>query len=204
MSEVDWSGELEVVAGDNAKLENGVYPAHIAGERSTEPKYLLSFEGRHIWFCENGEANIGWGRYYVRNRVEPKVEESMSEIDWSKLIELMDGTPVHLDPEMPGPDSDGDYWVVRDDGEKIGQFPTRCFHEDGSDEHDGSFHIRNRADFAAAQPAPAKTLRDEFAMAALTGMLANPECDTDRFLLGRCAYEYADAMMAERKKGIEQ
>lgn len=127
----------------------------------------------------------------------------MSKVDWSGELELMDGTPVHLDPEMPAPDSDGDYWVVRDDGEEIGRFPTRCFHKDGSDEHNGSFYIRNRAtpEAPAAQPEPPKTLRDEFAMAALTGI--------DEWVLGvsevaELAYRVADAMMAERKKGIEQ
>ena len=43
-----------------------------------------------------------------------------------------------------------------------------------------------------------KTLRDEFAMAALQGMLA-AECDLARNI-ARCAYEYADAMMEARKK----
>jgi hypothetical protein len=43
-----------------------------------------------------------------------------------------------------------------------------------------------------------KTLRDDFAMAALQGMLA-AECDLARNI-ARCAYEYADAMMEARKK----
>jgi hypothetical protein len=45
---------------------------------------------------------------------------------------------------------------------------------------------------------PYKTLRDEFAMAALQGMLAR-ESDLARNV-ARYAYEYADAMMEARKK----
>jgi hypothetical protein len=48
-------------------------------------------------------------------------------------------------------------------------------------------------------PAPgAKTLRDEFAMAALQGMLTR-HADFPR-AMARNAYEYADAMMEARKK----
>lgn len=62
--------------------------------------------------------------------------------------------------------------------------------------------IRLRAD-------PPKTLRDEFAMAALTGLLAGVGLDTivsvgglaHSFALG--AHEIADAMMAERRFGGE-
>jgi hypothetical protein len=51
----------------------------------------------------------------------------------------------------------------------------------------------------ADTPAPeVKTLRDEFAMAALQGMLAS-EAAFDRNM-AEYAYEYADAMMEERKK----
>jgi hypothetical protein len=51
----------------------------------------------------------------------------------------------------------------------------------------------------ADAPAPeAKTLRDEFAMAALKGMLAR-ESDLARNV-ARYAYQYADAMMEARKK----
>lgn len=52
-----------------------------------------------------------------------------------------------------------------------------------------------------------KTLRDEFAMAALTGLLSIPETykhaadmsDSDGWIAGG-AYALADAMLAERKK----
>lgn len=47
-----------------------------------------------------------------------------------------------------------------------------------------------------------KTLRDEIAIAALQGLLANPALD---FIIGpedfaSEAYEYADAMLAQRDK----
>lgn len=46
----------------------------------------------------------------------------------------------------------------------------------------------------AAQP----TLRDQFAMAALTGMLACHTVDGSVKALCRAAYDYADAMMEAR------
>jgi hypothetical protein len=46
-----------------------------------------------------------------------------------------------------------------------------------------------------------KTLRDEFAMAALTGLLADPGDDPTANRAASDAYRMADAMMAERQKG---
>lgn len=52
-------------------------------------------------------------------------------IDWSKPLELTDGTPVrleaHKDRENPvfsngpngEPDEEGDYWIVREDGQPL-------------------------------------------------------------------------------------
>ncbi len=47
---------------------------------------------------------------------------------------------------------------------------------------------------------PQKTLRDEFAMAALTGMWADPNLDWDCAEFAKMAYKAADAMLAERLK----
>lgn len=46
-------------------------------------------------------------------------------------------------------------------------------------------------------------LRDQFAMAALTGQLANPNFDTEASGedLGRSCYTIADAMLAAREAG---
>lgn len=48
---------------------------------------------------------------------------------------------------------------------------------------------------ASAVAAPSLTIRDQFAMAALTGLLADPdmECSDTRF--AELAYGYADAML---------
>jgi hypothetical protein len=49
---------------------------------------------------------------------------------------------------------------------------------------------------------PTKTLRDEFAMAAMQGLLANPEVllsVTHCEIISGNAYEYADAMMKARE-----
>lgn len=45
-----------------------------------------------------------------------------------------------------------------------------------------------------------KSLRDEFAMAALTGLLSDPQnCGTHKSICSD-AYDYAEAMMKERRK----
>ena len=44
------------------------------------------------------------------------------------------------------------------------------------------------------------TLRDQFAMAALTGLLSDPERDAEPSEYAECAYEYADAMLKARKE----
>ena len=46
----------------------------------------------------------------------------MNTIDWTKPLELIDGTPVHLklrDHFKPNPDADGDYYLVRSDDENF-------------------------------------------------------------------------------------
>jgi hypothetical protein len=51
-----------------------------------------------------------------------------------------------------------------------------------------------------AQVKQKKTLRDEFAMAALTGLLADPQnLGTHKYICGD-AYDYAEEMMKERRK----
>lgn len=114
-------------------------------------------------------------------------------IDWTKPLELIDGTPVRLFPyARRQPDCGGDYhvdvgygddnlWFVREDG-------TR----------DGAPFLRNRQPAAElVVPTPERpTLRDRFAMAALTGILSRS------VFAGaggaREAYAMADAMLAAR------
>lgn len=43
------------------------------------------------------------------------------------------------------------------------------------------------------------SLRDWFAGQALAGLLADPEMNADPHPTARCAYNYADAMLAARK-----
>lgn len=47
------------------------------------------------------------------------------------------------------------------------------------------------------------SLRDYFAGQALAGMLANPELPTDAEYIAKWSYLNADAMLAERQKGME-
>lgn len=49
---------------------------------------------------------------------------------------------------------------------------------------------------------PVKTLRDEFAMEWMKGVLANPnQSDSDPESFAKCAYEMADAMLKARQYG---
>lgn len=45
-----------------------------------------------------------------------------------------------------------------------------------------------------------KALRDKFATAAMTGMLSDPDCSLTPAAGAELAYQWADAMMAERDK----
>lgn len=147
-------------------------------------------------------------------------------IDWTKPLELMDGTPVRLQTvkELDGlyssnPDDDGDYWIIGMNGERL-RGVMHCQDPD-TDE------VRNRAETGKARtdakprkavPGKArpcgvkigkgskvapKTLRDEFAMAALTGILASGVnlVDWAGDTPGRRAFAIADAMMAARQGG---
>lgn len=46
--------------------------------------------------------------------------------------------------------------------------------------------------------------RDRFAMAALTGFLSHPDSEGEHKFFAEEAYRMADAMEAEREKGLEQ
>lgn len=77
-------------------------------------------------------------------------------IDWSKPLELADGTPVRLGPHVPEwapycngpngtPDTEGDYWVEREDGEPMSLgMPSVCVAADGSIGFRGLTWVRNR------------------------------------------------------------
>lgn len=49
------------------------------------------------------------------------------------------------------------------------------------------------------QHQPPKTIRDEFAMAALTGRMANPQASLSAEVFAAQAYQVADAMMSARE-----
>jgi hypothetical protein len=71
----------------------------------------------------------------------------MPAVDWTKPLELMDGTPVRLVTEDEGiqsnPDKDGDYWIRREDGERIGLDVDRCVSPEGLGGNNKPF-VRNR------------------------------------------------------------
>lgn len=59
-------------------------------------------------------------------------------IDWTKPIETLDGHPVRLENPCgwgngSNPDDQGDYWVERVDGGKIGGLKVQCVGPDGGD-----------------------------------------------------------------------
>ena len=121
----------------------------------------------------------------------------MNAIDWTKPLELMDGTPVRLFP-YPGkePDGGGHYNVDIADGD-----PNLWF-VDADGTCNGEPFLRNRAE---PEPQIASyienfseypTLRDRFAMAAL----ATIESRTPPDFAAKRAYAIAEAMLAERAK----
>lgn len=71
-------------------------------------------------------------------------------IDWTKPIELIDGTPVVV---TDGPDEDGDYWIVRTDGRGIRaiskysffkEYTMMCVLPDGRFEGDECYPVQVR------------------------------------------------------------
>ncbi len=60
--------------------------------------------------------------------------------------------------------------------------------------------IKSLVDIIDGMDIEQKTLRDEMAMAALSGMLGHPETNGFYDDFARHAYAYADAMMEARKK----
>lgn len=122
-------------------------------------------------------------------------------VDFSKPLELMDGTPVVV---VGGPDSDGDYTVEPVDGQRI------AYGSDMLDTLTVGSHGRVWTPYGykeqrvrnCAEPTPETlTLRDQFAMAALTAVMSceDPLYEpTPEFVANR-AYRLADAMLTARK-----
>ena len=71
-------------------------------------------------------------------------------IDWSKPLEMLDGTPVKLDGVRP--DRDGDYWFRREDGKRVPSvdpsntngYTVMCVHPNGCEEGTSHVIVRNR------------------------------------------------------------
>lgn len=116
----------------------------------------------------------------------------MNDIDWNKPLELMDGTPVTAvmgsasGPPGVGPSKDTSHrWLLGVPGYPYG------YHVLG----DNPSYLRNRKEVAEAP-----TLRDQFAMAALTGFCAPHDEDWEDYeTMAIHAYRVADAMMEARK-----
>lgn len=78
----------------------------------------------------------------------------MSEVDWSGELELMDGTPLVFSSigfhAKNNPDSDGDYWIVREDGGEIFSLILEedvreiCINPNGCEEGTETQIVRNR------------------------------------------------------------
>lgn len=111
-------------------------------------------------------------------------------IDWNKPLELLDGTPVMVvmgsasGPPGVGPSKDTSHrWLLGHP-----EYPCGCH----VSENDPSW-LRNRKE---VEP----TLRDQFAMAALTGFCAPDDDWEDYETMAIHAYRVADAMLAARDK----
>ena len=116
-------------------------------------------------------------------------------VDWTKPIELTDGTPVEPFCRVAGiwPDSAGQYHVGDGDGGLVG-----FFNEDGSQwGRYGVRRVRNRAEHTPEPEENLTELRDRFAMAALGAIYAG----NDHFsVMAKDAYRLADAMLEARKR----
>lgn len=116
----------------------------------------------------------------------------MEKIDWTKPIEWVNSAGDVFNAEFVMVSEFGLRTIAtphgniycNDRGELVGGIPG-C--------------VRNRA----TETEPAKTLRDQFAMAALSGMLSDYRVvmvDRTGATVASAAYEYADAMLEARNK----
>lgn len=73
------------------------------------------------------------------------------KIDWAAPLELLDGSPVRLSDDSDH-DPDGDYWIEREDGQKIASqynnkqtaYSQMCVHPNGCEEGTATLIVRNR------------------------------------------------------------
>lgn len=217
---IDWTKPIETVPCE--RNPNPV-PCEFAGiSDSGDAEYFI----RGDWFARHGGNQIDsdgedlpWTDNGYHNL--PKIRNvETPAIDWTKPLELMDGTPIRLSDRNgkdfggTNPDRDGDYWIEREDGLPTDLGPgERCVSLAGTFVQT----IRNRAEPAATPTddeipqhiykrvgevelfQSGATLRDQFAMAALTGILAGADVNMDVDELVKQAYWAADAMMQARK-----
>lgn len=121
-------------------------------------------------------------------------------IDWTKPLELLNGTPVWLAATGfaggPNPDEDGDYWVEGPDGyrECVGNASADCMVRNRIEPTDAT------AELACIELPEQPSIRDRFAMAAMALMMPGRGCSVSFERVAMDAYNLADAMMAERAK----
>jgi len=115
---VDWAKPIEAVE----KATGRVVPMKFSetvdmGRTGTMHTTSESPAGNsnNNWYPDGRDwcSNDAW---FIRNTVTPT-----PAIDWTKPLELEDGTPVVL---VSGPDGDGDYRLMREDGEKFTETQT--------------------------------------------------------------------------------
>lgn len=126
----------------------------------------------------------------------------MNKIDWTKPIEWVASNGSVQNVSLVKCHKGGSYprSVIVDNGELY------C-HEDGSICIGNCGYLRNKPDEPASTVdelplcIETPTLRDQFAMAALQGILAGADRNMEDSELAKQAYWAADAMMEARKKG---
>ena len=144
---VDWAKPIEAVE----KATGRVVPMVFMEKNDTyfdPPLYLTTTSpggNSNIYWMVDGRDNCSNDAWFIRNTVTPT-----PAIDWTKPLELEDGTPVVM---LSGPDSDGDYRLNREDGEKFTEAQTgstyrHCYWKQNGDRmrDKQGLRVRNRAE----------------------------------------------------------
>jgi len=117
---VDWSKPIEAVEKATDRVVTVSYDGREWSESYNCFMYFTNevpaSDTTNEYWHEDGRDWCVSNKWFVRNCVE-----EVLPIDWTKPLELEDGTPVKV---VYGPDSDGDYQLTRVDGKNFTKAQT--------------------------------------------------------------------------------